>query len=385
MRATSRLRAAILTVGLALVNAVGFASPASAVFDTTPSSTWDPDGPVHAIAVSGNRVYIGGNFTSMSNPATGEVVPRSSLAALDASTGELVRSWSADADGDVRALAMSADGSRVLAGGTFREVDGVARPRLAALAATDGSVLSPWQGRATGVVRDLLVVGDKVYVAGGFGSLNGNHERGVGVLQVADGNLAGGFSASTDRIVYGLAMSGGSLVVAGKFDTVNGTPRAALAAVNPDTGALVLRWSPQPLCDRCAKYWDVVADAQRVYVAIGGPGGRVAAYDPSTGTGQNQWVTRANGDAQALALADGWVYVGGHFNGDGAFAGEFRTQLAAVRQDNGRVTDFAPTMYRSYPGVWALTAVSEALYAGGHFNGAGARQESPYFARFGVI
>lgn len=380
MPGISRLIAAACTGLLSLATVVGVAAPANAAYDNQPSSTWNPDGPVHAIAVHGGRVYIGGTFTHLVNPATGEQVPRSNLAALDASTGELVRSWSADADGDVRALALSQDGNTLLAGGAFRNVDGEKRRRLVALDAGNGSVLTPWRGHAGGVVRDLLVVGDQVYVGGFFRSLSGVSERGLALLQVSNGARVDSFHASTDGKVYGLATSGGSLVVAGKYSHINGEPRRALARVNLDTGNL-LPWAPQPLCDKCAKYWDVVTDAQRVYLAIGGPGGRVAAYNPTTGL--NIWVTRANGDAQALALAGGLLYVGGHFNGDRSFAGQYRTQLAAVAPTNGAVDgQFAPRMYASYPGVWALAATDTALYAGGHFTGAGARQQSPFLAKF---
>lgn len=384
MRLTTRVSSFLVTTLAVLVASVGLAGPASAAYDNVPTATvWEPDGPVHAILVSGDRVYLGGDFTHLTNPSTGEVVARGHLAALDATTGDLVRTWSADADGGVRALAMSADGSQVLAGGAFLTVDGATRRRLVSLSPTDGAVLSPWKGSAAGVVRDLAVVGTTVYVAGAFKTLNGVADRGVGALQVSDGTRVSGFSASADATVYALTVVGPTLVLGGEFTSVTsgGTtlPRNALASVSLDTGA-VTSWKPPLLCARCGKVWDLTADAAQVYAAIGRGGNRVAAFDAVTGAAH--WSTRGNGDVQAVSLGfDGLLYVGGHFNT--SFGGQDRRQLAAVDPLTGAVDpDFAPKMITSYPGVWALAATPAALWAGGHHTAVVCCGRSAYVARF---
>ena len=98
---------------------------------------WAPsaNGQVRAMALSpnGQRLYVGGDFTTINGVATGH------LAAFDTATGALVTSFAARTDATVRALA--ATDATVYAGGAFSTADGVARSRLAAFAAGSGAVL----------------------------------------------------------------------------------------------------------------------------------------------------------------------------------------------------------------------------------------------------
>lgn len=375
----TRLIAATTATLLAMTTVVGLAAPAEAAFDNKPLRTWEPDGPVHAIAHSGNTVFIGGAFTTVTNPATDEIVDRGGLAAFDATSGELRRGWSPSADGDVLALTVSADASRIVVGGKFLHVNETPRRRLAALDPTSGALIAPWRGRAAGAVRDLLAIGKRVYVGGSFSQLNGVRDRGLGAVRASNGNRVDRFRASVDDTVHGLARRGRRVLLSGRFTSVNGSPRASLAAVRRTDGAL-RRWAPARLCTECDTYRDVATDGTRAYVGSAGPGGRVAAFDVASDA--RRWVTRSDGDVQAVDVgADGLVYIGGHFNRH--VGGKERHQLAAVRPVTGAVDpDFAPRLFRPYPGVEAVVTTATRLYAGGHFSGVGRRGKTPYFAIF---
>jgi PQQ-like domain len=82
------------------------------------------DGRVSAIVVSGDTVYIGGSFTHVDG------VPRSRLAAIDATDGSLLP-WNPGANRHVRALV--AAGSRIYAGGDFLSISGQPQHRFARL------------------------------------------------------------------------------------------------------------------------------------------------------------------------------------------------------------------------------------------------------------
>ena len=162
---------------------VGLASPASAYVPTPIGPAWTPDGPVHAVATAGPYVIVGGAFTG-------------GVAALDATTGEL--KWTASANGGVRALALSADGGRVIAGGAFTEVDGVRHRRLVSLSVADGTSKRRWRAAAGGMVRDIVVTGDTAYFGGAFRRHNSIAQRSLGAASVSTGKPVTAFSTSTD-------------------------------------------------------------------------------------------------------------------------------------------------------------------------------------------
>ena len=92
--------------------------------------------------------------------------------AVDASTGQLT-SWDPNANDAVQALAVSSDGTRVYAGGSFTSVGGAARNRLAAIDAASGAVDPTFTPRANDAVRAIAVLGNRVYVGGRFTTVNG--------------------------------------------------------------------------------------------------------------------------------------------------------------------------------------------------------------------
>jgi hypothetical protein len=134
----------------------------------------------------------------------------------------------------------------------------------------------------------------------------------------------------------------------------------------------------------------VAVDVDRVYAAMGGPGGRAAAYDNS---GHTRWARTFDGDAQAIAVLNGTTYVGGHFDractssttgAQGTCVGHSvsRVKLAAVR-DDGSLADWAPQA-NGVVGVRtiAVDRTHATVAAGGDFTTIGGRSQRR-FASFG--
>jgi outer membrane protein assembly factor BamB len=366
MKPISRLAAAVATVALAATTSLGFAAPASAAFDPGPvGPAWTPDGPVHAVTVAGNRVFVGGSFSE-------------GIVALDAQSGGLL--WKGNANGDVRALAVTADGSSVIAGGAFTAVGGATHRKLALLSAATGAVDGKWRASAGGTVRDIVVSGDTAYFGGSFTKHNGIVQSNLGAVSTTPNQSAvprTGFDARSDGIVYALDLSGSRLVIGGRFTSLSGAARNQLGSFDVSSNSLD-GWKPEAACDGCNLYWDLTVAGDTVY-AVSRNYGAATAVD--LGTGARRWRTSANGDAQAVTVVDGQVYVGGHFS---TIKGVDRKILAALNPATGAVESFSSRFVGSFPGIWALDSTSSRLYVGGHFTAAGPLPNShPYLAFFG--
>ncbi|MFC7717562.1 PQQ-binding-like beta-propeller repeat protein [Nonomuraea recticatena] len=301
------LGALLLAAPVVLVSA----SPARAAdYSTQPKNNWLPNARVSAIAHTGDRVVIAGDFTSLRNPVTGESVARGRIAMLDAATGDLVRSWAPAANGSVRALAVG--GGRVFAGGDFTTVAGQSRARLVALDQASGAVIGGWNPAANGSVRALAVIGSTLYAGGQFTSVAGQARTRLAAIDTTGGALRAGWVSAANATVYTLAArpDGGALLVGGLFTTLGGTTRNYLGSLDAASGA-VTGWQPPPGCmvpsNQCI-VTDLAVEGDSAYASIAGPGGRLAAYH--LGTGARRWERLADGDVESVAVRDGRVYAG---------------------------------------------------------------------------
>ncbi len=341
----------LLTVGTVLVTLlIGALGPAlAATFSTTPMASWIPNNTVYAMAQSGDVVYLGGSFTALKSPTGKPTVTRNHLAAVDASTGQLL-AWDPNVNGTVRSLAVGPDGT-VYAGGDFTTVAGATANRLEALTPT-GAPVPGWSASAPNTVRDLLVVGGSLYAGGSFGNMSGSPRNAVAKLSLATGAVDKAFNAHVaGGKVRALASSpdGSTLLLGGLFTTLSGQSRPFLGSVRASTGA-VTSWAPQPLCTSCNILDIAVADGS-AWAAAAGSGGRVSSWPLTSDV--HGWVRHGDGDVQSVAVYDGVVYAGGHFGPD--FSGYARHQLAAMNESTGAVLDYALSLTgNDHPGIWSM-------------------------------
>ncbi|CAA9356027.1 MAG: hypothetical protein AVDCRST_MAG34-2095 [uncultured Nocardioidaceae bacterium] len=358
-------RAACVAIALAATG--GWLAPADAAPTTQPAPSWVPNGTVYAVAHVGNVVYLGGKFTALRDPATGAQVARARVAALDATTGALIRDWNPGANGVVRAIAVGSNGT-VYLGGDFTAAGGRTAVRLAAISPSGASV-SGWSASANGVVQDIWASGSSVYVGGRFGSVNGRSRGGVAKLAAATGALQSAFDAKMGGgRVWAIEPSpdGGSLVLGGWFTSLSGQSRLFAGAVSLDTGE-VTGWRPPSECSTCY-VMGLASDSSSVYAATAGPGGRVVAWSGTTGS--RRWVRGGDGNVQAVDVHGGVVYAGGHFGPK--FSGTTRHQLAAMNASTGALLSYSlPFSGNDHPGVWSVEADASGLRLGGGFTFAG--------------
>ena len=380
-----------LVVGLVIawLAAVVPAAQASVGAQPRPSVTFD--GHVQVLAASGTTVYVGGEFTHATDPV-GRVVARDRLAAVDARTGDLL-AWNPRANKAVYAIAVDAARGTVYVGGDFSTIGATTRHRLAAVDAASGAV-SAWNHQADARVRALDVSASRLYAGGQFTGVDGAPRNRLAAFSLADGRLDQAWTPAASDHVYTVKVSpsGDRVYVGGRFETLNGATQHGFAgAVDPAGGGTVNGFAGRVRYQVTALA--VTSDA--VYAAGDGSGGHLVAWRPD---GSLRFPTvQTDGGAQAVAVLDGEVYVGGHQdnvcltgNGTQGTGGGFscngarvtRHKLFSVNAATGAVTGWDPNA-NSPLGIFSLAASQAAgtVAAGGDFTLVGGRSQR-HFAQF---
>lgn len=379
--------AATLALGLVGVPAQALTSPG--LTGTSPDATVaTANARVSALAQAGNVLYVGGQFSSIGDQ------PRVGVAALDATTGQVLPSFVANVggisaggqDSGVTSLAVTADGTGLLVGGTFTSVNGVARTNLAKVSTSTGA-LSAWNPAPNNTVMALAVAGSKVLVAGKFGVISRLRIARLAEIDATTAAAYTSFAPAPNDVVRALHVNpgGASVLLGGDFTTVGGLSRPHLAAVSTTTGA---PGSWRPLANGCPVY-SIATDARRTRVVVGCGGGgtggnRVDAFYYSTGgsawpgLGGPTAPARTDGNVIAVAVVGDTVYAGGHF---ATVAGVDQKKTAALDAYTGGLQTwnphFDPAAGASPLGVFALLAGAGHLWAGGDFV-----NPVPHLARF---
>jgi hypothetical protein len=385
-------------------SAIGVALPAHAVTATreTPDRTWNTNGTVFDTELSedGSTLYIGGKFTRVrENPpgVAGRSFAVNSVAAIDVATGEAISTWNPKVTGgNAKVRALEVEGGKVFIGGNFTAVGGQPRQNLAAVDATNGA-LDPFAPAVTAAstqtpwVYALLADGSKLYAGGTFSNVNGRQRAKLaafditptgGALDPAWRPRASGYNVR--ELEFDDA--GTSIFVAGRFNSLTGSDgvsgqRESVARVYTDTGNLHPWAIPLGTVGNPQVGFDltVSADGNRLYGGFGLGPNFLAAYRLDNGnTGSRVWQFNTVGNVQTVELSpDGTrLFFGGHFGtnrleqtvcgGTRALSG-----LASANPATGAIyCDWIPQLAPSTDngdGAWDMTDTGEALWVGGRF------------------
>jgi hypothetical protein len=345
---------------------------------------------VNSIAVAPNRFYLGGSFRNVRPPGgafgSGNVT-RNRLAAFDGS-GALVTTWNPNANGTVNAVAVDPASGTVFVGGTFTTIGSTTRNRLAAISPTTGLPTS-WNPAPNGEVKDLLVANDRLYVVGRFTTIAGSTRTRLAAFDLPGLGLNNAWTPTADNTVSAVepAVGSNTVLVGGFFTSISGNAAEQhLSALDATNGTV------RPMANHPLYYIDGIAPtATQVFVAEGGPGGKVQAF--SWPAGSLQWTAQFDGDMQAVAQRDGIVYVGGHqlaycVGGTGAGAPFVcdqpivRRKLAALNGATGALASWNPDTNGPL-GTFDLLATPTGIVAGGEFSIVHTQRQQG-FARFSL-
>mgnify|MGYP003287950770 CR=1 FL=1 len=355
------LPALLLALATAVAVSLAFTPRAGAIVSANPDDgTPNTNGRVNAVAYRGGTVYIGGSFTTVNGQ------PRNRLAAFNAATGTL-STWNPGANGDVRALKASPDGTRLYVGGDFTRVAGVPRYRIAALSAHSGNAFG-WSPYINDSVKAITTIGNTVYAGGDFISAEGAGRQHLAAFNATSGNLSTTFKPNISNggtnfatvLSMDVSADGNTLYFAGDFARVNGTFRRNAAAVS--SGIATLRaWSPSATADVVGDL-DVSASGRTVFVGGRSAGGYAQAYGPTTG-GSPVWNVATNGDVEAIVVSSSILYIGGHFT---TVAGASRGHLAALSASGGGLQSWNPGANGAL-GAFGAAITSSRVAFGGEF------------------
>ncbi len=152
------------------------------------------NGRVHDISASpdGTRLYIAGQFT------TANGVTRNRIAAVNPATGALITTFNPNANGGVRSIDSS--NTTVYASGDFTTIGGAAKTRMASLSATNGSANTGFTTTLDARGNSILISpdGSRVLVGGNFQNVNGNFIGGMASVSPTSGALQT-WQANTDQ------------------------------------------------------------------------------------------------------------------------------------------------------------------------------------------
>jgi len=343
------------------------------------------NGEVDTTAMSGNTLYLGGNFSAVGSYTGGAVF-------MD-STGQ-VQPGLPKINGVVRAAVSDANGGWYI-GGDFLSPG----TRLIHVD-SNGTVDPTFVPNPDGYITSLALSGGYLYVVGGFITIGGRSLRFAARVNPSTG-AADTWSPNPEIPPMGLTLSGTKLYMFGSFTVLfNTSSRIHLAAFDVSTDPPTLDpWNPRAFDPGAGSLFNswvsaLVVSGSTVY--IGGNFTEIndsqptdlrknlAALDAADGltTGQTPqaWNPTASGTVTALAVAGGEVYAGGFFfTLEGTVN---RAHLAAIADDPTNATPAIDTSWDPSPdnGVIAITVSGTTVYVGGYFQSIGGSSVNDFAA-----
>lgn len=351
------------------------------------------DGTVWAIAVVGETVLVGGDFSEVSDATGGTFHRRDNIFAYELRTGRLL-DLATRFDGPVYALAAGGDGT-VYAGGAFRVVNGMPQRGLARISVSTGERVAGFAGSINyGDVRALAVAGPFVYAGGTFTRAGGaprvalaRLDRATGTADATDFRLAAPNLSRAKVEDLAVSPDGSRLVAIGAIEQAAGQYRAQVAMYEVGAAPRLADWYTDAYRGPCRAGFETYlrgvdfSPAGDYFVLV--TTGRASAPDRTcdtaarfnvAGAGLHRpvWVNHTGGDSlYAVSATGSAVYVGGHQRwhdnpyghesaGEGAVS---RKGIAALDPVTGRALAWNPTRTRGV-GVRALVATPAGLLVG---------------------
>jgi len=319
---------------------------------------------VRVIAISGNNIYVGGQFTSIGGKA------RTNIAKLNNTTGDADETWNPGANNKIWTIAISGDD--IYVGGEFTEIGGQSRNRIAKLNNTTGDADETWNPGANNKILTIAISGDDIYVGGEFTKIGGQSRNRIAKLNNTTGDANETWNSGANNRVWTIAISGDDIYVGGEFTYIGVQSRNRIAKLNNTNGDADETWNPSAN----SVVWSIALAGENIYAggnftSIGGePRNYIAKLNNTDGIADPNWNPNANQSVRIIAISGDDIYLGGNFSSIG---GQTRNRIARFHNSDGTLDEAWNPNANSY--VYTIALSGDDIYVGGSFTSIGGQTQ----------
>ena len=205
------------------------------------ATTWNPtaNSNVLALAVSGSKVYAGGSFSTMGTG--GQLVVRNRIACLD-SLGNPT-SWNPNSNDIVRSIAVY--GNKIYTGGDFTSIGGQSRNNIAAFSLSTGNITS-WNPVTTGTSSNINLISfrnNNIYAGGNFTGIGGQSRNNIAALDSSSANASTLWNPNANGTINAIEPYGNYIYTGGNFSSIGGQTMGNIAMLDTVSGNPTT-WNP---------------------------------------------------------------------------------------------------------------------------------------------
>lgn len=326
-------------------------------YSETPVVGAGVDGPVWVTELVGNELWVGGIFDTARDAAPGSPnVSTSGLAVIDINTGELLPK-TFDVPGEVLGIEFHDDTIWIV--GEFSSFDGSPVQNIVALNAYTGARRLEFTAASNSQLRDVIYHDGWLYLAGNPSFYNGTSVSKLLRVDPNTGALDTSWTPQVSRFVESLDAHGDLIAVAERAVDV----RSETKLISTLTGLKVdgLDAASKPT----SGMWDAEFSSDGASAYLAETGNSIVKY---TTTDQLLWVSaEADGDMQAVAATDDFVFAGFHEG----WGGNEQRHIVALNAATGQLDSSWYVETNSYWGVRNIAIYEQGLVASGEFSTAG--------------
>jgi hypothetical protein len=324
---------------------------------------------VKKLLVTSTALYAAGQFTS----PIGSQVVGGGLAKFDPTTGALDTAFNPLGGNQIfgPVLAIQLDGDSLFIGGLFSSSNANNYGELIKVNAATGAFDVVFNSGFSDRVQEMALSGSSLYVAGNFDSYRNQSVQHIAKISTVDGSPDPLFGGTTgfDGNANAVLLVGNALYAAGDFTHYQGQPAVRIAKLDATNGA------PDAVFTQAtgfeASVSGLAASASEIYASgifrsyRGKPVSNVAKLTIQGVLDNNFSIPNGfNGKVTALALVGSSIYATGTFTSYDSLPANYLAKLSST--DGTLDQQFTQTTGFNFP-VSAMTTNASALYAAGYF------------------